>query len=109
MYSNAPILAVALLSQLVAAQTTTSAPAASGSSLPDLVGQIDDCVLRCISNNSDQLGCEATDFECLCQVDSSTLTSSLISCVTQAGCIEEGLGEYPFFRPSKAPPLLIVC
>jgi hypothetical protein len=86
MYSNAPILAVALLSQLVAAQTTTSAPTPSGSSLPDLVDQIDDCVLRCVSTYSSQLGCGATDFACLCQSDPSRLSSAIAPCLFTSGC-----------------------
>jgi hypothetical protein len=88
MYTNAPILAVALLSQLVAAQTTTSAaPAASGSSLPELVDQIDDCVLRCVSQLSSQIGCAATDFACLCSSSPDNLQESLTPCVLSSGCI----------------------
>lgn len=86
MYSNAPILAVAFLSQLVAAQTTTSAPTPSGSSLPELVDQIDDCVLRCVSTYGSQLGCGATDFNCLCQSDPSRLSSAIAPCLFTSGC-----------------------
>ncbi|KAI9150124.1 hypothetical protein HJFPF1_09879 [Paramyrothecium foliicola] len=86
--------AILLLGQLAAAQTTTettststpSAPTGTQTSLPDLVSQIDDCVLGCIKKVAVDINCSATDFECLCATNVENFRSSLQGCVFNDGC-----------------------
>lgn len=77
------------LLSLAAAQTavttpTTAAPAATGTSVADLVSQLPQCALNCFQQAASDIGCSATDFTCLC-ANTQDLVSKVGPCVLLGG------------------------
>ncbi|KFA69384.1 hypothetical protein S40285_08562 [Stachybotrys chlorohalonatus IBT 40285] len=86
MHFRASVLTLALLGGFAASQTTTSSATTSSTSLPDLVAQIDSCVLGCLPEVAGDINCSPTDFSCICSTNPDTFVSRLTPCVLTSGC-----------------------
>lgn len=93
---------------LAAAQTvvttpTTSAPAATGTSVADLVSQLPQCALNCFQQAASDIGCSATDFTCLC-ANTSDLVSKVGPCVLLGGsCSSDEISSKTPLHPTHTP------
>jgi hypothetical protein len=80
-------LAILFLAQLAVAQTaTSSAPPGRGTDLPELVKDVDSCVLGCVRKVASQVNCDSSDLTCLCSKSPSQFRSVLEPCIGEDGC-----------------------
>ena len=80
-------LTLLMLGQLALAQTTTTSAASGGATnLPELVADVDPCILGCIRKSASQVDCGSSDLECLCSKDPKQFESVLRPCISQDQC-----------------------
>ncbi|KAI5922025.1 hypothetical protein F4810DRAFT_675985 [Camillea tinctor] len=82
---------------------TASASAAATStdvSLPELVSQLPQCAVSCLSTAANAAGCAATDFTCLCGSGKDRFSSSMIGCIGfSSGCSGDDINKASTLAP----------
>ncbi|GKT90221.1 CFEM domain-containing protein [Colletotrichum tofieldiae] len=93
------IITLGLLSGLAAAQSATTTGSSSGSTgLPSLISQLPTCAISCLNTAASNIGCETTDFSCLCS-SQDRLISSLTPCILTAGCSTDDIAKAARIAP----------
>ncbi|KAI1493826.1 hypothetical protein F5X96DRAFT_119786 [Biscogniauxia mediterranea] len=94
--STSPVAAV---SGSVTVSASASATA-TDASLPDLVSQLPQCAVSCLSTAANAAGCAATDFTCLCGSGKDKFTSSMIGCIGfGSGCSSDDINKASDLAP----------
>ncbi|KAH6990160.1 hypothetical protein EDB80DRAFT_882167 [Ilyonectria destructans] len=74
-----------LVCGVIAQTETTTTSSASSTDLPSLLSQVPDCILGCLPDVGEEIGCKSTDLECLCS-DIGALVAHMATCVPGNKC-----------------------
>ncbi|KAH6683484.1 hypothetical protein F5X68DRAFT_242280 [Plectosphaerella plurivora] len=98
---------------MVSGQTTTSSSPTT-TSLPELVSAVPACIFACLPKVGEEIGCSATDFDCICS-DSASFIAHLGPCILRGSCglddAEEGTNLFTSICNvvSSSPPSAVVA